>query len=129
LIAVTQAARAEASAAVQGRAEAFEALAADRQAIESLRAAVAANQAASADARGLASDAALWRRIEGSLDTIIGSQELFAELERSRARIADLVPQLLVGAGNVASALPPADLTANQPYIQRFEVTVEALQQ
>ena len=32
-------------------------------------------------------------------------------------------------AGNVASALPPADLTANQPYLSRFELTVESLQQ
>jgi twitching motility protein PilJ len=129
LIAVTQAARAESSAAVQGRTEAFEALAADRRAIASLRAAVGANETASADARRLASDPELWRRIEGSLDTIIGSREPFAAFDQSRARIAELAPQLLVGAGNVASALPPADLTANQPYIQRFEVTVEALQQ
>ena len=51
LIAVTQAARAEANAAVQGSTESFESLAADRASMTSLRSAVAANEAASVDAR------------------------------------------------------------------------------
>ena len=129
LIAVTQAARAESSAAVQGDAAAFDALAADRAAIASLRAAVGANAAASADARRLASDAALWRRIESNLDTIIEARAPLAELDEARAEIIDLAPQLLLAVGNVASAVPPADLTANQPYIQRLELMVDSLQQ
>ena len=40
----------------------------------------------------------------------------------------ELAPQLLVAAGNVASALPPADLEANQPNLSRFELAVESLQ-
>jgi twitching motility protein PilJ len=129
LIALTQAARAEANAAVQGDAAAFEELAANRASITSLRGAVAANEAASADARRLAGDAALWQRIEGNLDTVLRSRERLAELEKARAELSELAPQLLVAASNVASALPPADLTANQPYLLRFEVMVESLQQ
>jgi twitching motility protein PilJ len=129
LIALTQAARAEANAAVQGDAASFEELEANRASITSLRGAVAANEAASADARRLAGDAALWQRIEGNLDTVLESRERLSELEKARSQISDLAPQLLVAAGNVASALPPADLTANQPYLLRFEVMVESLQQ
>jgi twitching motility protein PilJ len=129
LIAVAQAARAESAAAVRGEAAAFDALEASRRAITSLRTAVAADTAASADARRLASDSAVWQRIEGSLDTIIESRATVAEVGEARAEIAELAPQLLLTASNVASALPPADLAANQPYVQRFEVNVEALQQ
>jgi twitching motility protein PilJ len=129
LIAVSQAARAESAAAVRGEAAAFDSLEASRRAIASLRTAVGAATAASADARALASDSAVWQRIEASLDTIIESRAAIAEVDEARAAIAELAPQLLLSASNVASALPPADLTANQPYVQRFEVTVEALQQ
>ncbi len=129
LIAVTQAVRAESSAAVQGDAAAFDALAASRSAITSLRRAVGADEAASADARGLASDTALWQRIESSLDAIIEARAPLAKLDEARGEITDLAPQVLAAAGNVASAFPPADLTANQPYIQRLELMVESLQQ
>src|SRR5262245_27018937 len=129
LIAVTQAARAEANAAVQGDAKSFEALAADRASMTSLRGAVAANEAASTDARRLAADSALWQLIESNLDVVLESRARLGELEKARAEIAELGPQLLLAATNVASALPPADRTANQPYLLRFEVMVESLQQ
>jgi twitching motility protein PilJ len=129
LIAVTQAARAEANAAVQGSTQAFEQLAADRASMTRLRGAVAANQAASVDARRLAGDSALWQRIEANLDTVLKSREALAELEAARAEIAQLGPELLVAASNVASSLPSADFTANQPYLLRFEVMVDSLQQ
>ena len=129
LIALTQAARAEANAAVQGNAASFEELEANRASITSLRRALAANESASADARRLAGDAALWQRIEGNLDTVIESRERLAEIEKARSQISELAPQLLGAAAGVASALPPADLTSNQPYISRFEMTVELLQQ
>jgi len=129
LIAVTQAARAEVSAAVQGDAESFEALAASRAAITSLRGAVAANEAASADARRLGSDAALWQRIESNLDAVLAAQPRLAELEKARADVREIAPKLLEAAGNVSSALPAADLTANQPYLLRLELAVQSLQQ
>jgi twitching motility protein PilJ len=129
LIATTQAARAEATGAVQGEAASFEALALSRAAIASLRGAVGGNEAASADARALGSDSALWRRIEGNLDALLELRPQLAELEQARAELSELAPQLLVAAVNVASALPPADLTANQPHLSRFELTIESVQQ
>ena len=129
LMAVTQAARAEANAAVLGDAASFDALEADRASMTGLRGAVADNEAESADARALAGDSALWQRIEKNLDTVLESRERLAELEKARGEIAELGPKLLAAAANVASALPPADLTANQPYLMRVEVMVESLQQ
>jgi len=128
LIALTQAARSDANAAVQGDEPSFDALEANRASMTSLRNAVAGNEAASADARGLAGDSALWQRIEQNLDTVLESRDRLAELDKARGEITELAPKLLGAAANVASALPPADLTANQPYLMRFEVMVESLQ-
>jgi twitching motility protein PilJ len=129
LIAVTQAARTETAAAVSGAADSFESVAESRASITRLRGSVAANQAASADARALAGESELWQRIERNLDTVIESRTRLAGLETARAELLELAPKLLVAAGNISSALPAPDLTANQPYLQRFELTVESLQQ
>ena len=129
LMAVTQAARTEASSAILGTPASFDALAASRAAITSLRGAVSGNEAASSSARRLAGDPALWQRIERNLDSVLDSRAKLAELATARAEVIELAPQLLVAAGNIASALPPADLTANQPYLSRFELTIESLQQ
>ena len=129
LIAVTQAARTEASSAILGTAPSFDVLVATRAAITSLRGAVNGNEAASAEARRLAGDAALWQRIERNLDSVLDSRAELAELATARSEVIELAPQLLVAAGNIASALPPADLAANQSYLSRFELTIESLQQ
>ena len=128
LIAITQAARTEANAAVLGAAASFDAVADSRASITTLRSAVAGNEAASADARQLAGDSALWERIERNLDSVLESRARLAELEAARAEVLELAPQLLVAAGNVASALPPADFEANEPNLSRFELAVESLQ-
>jgi twitching motility protein PilJ len=125
LIAVTQAARTEANSAILGAATSFDALVESRAAITRLR----ANEAASPDARRLADDSALWQRIERNLDGIIGSRERLADLESARSEVVDLAPEVLAAAGNIASALPPADVTANRPHLDRFALTVESLRQ
>jgi twitching motility protein PilJ len=129
LVAVTQAARTEASSALYGDAAAFDVLTASRSTVTSLREGLASNDAASEQARRLGGDAAIWRRIETNLDSILAARAPLAELDAARSEVLELAPQLLVAAGNVASALPPADLAANQPYLSRFELTIEALQQ
>ena len=129
LIAVTQAARTEARSALLGEGASFDALAESRAAITRLRATVADNEAASADARRLAGDSALWQRVERNLDGVLEARGPLAELATARAELLDLAPQLLVTASNLASALPSADLETNRPYVLRFELSVESLQQ
>jgi twitching motility protein PilJ len=129
IVASVQAARVEARTALAGTAEAFDTLAAMRGEIASVRGALAGNDAASPAARQLAADAALWRPIETSLDALLAGRERLGEIESARAEIIELAPQLLVAAGNVASGQSAADLERNRPYLTRFELTVESLQQ
>jgi twitching motility protein PilJ len=129
LIAVTQAARTEASSAILGADESFADVEASRSAITALRGAVAANESASADARRLASDPALWQRIERNLDSVVESRAQLADLVAARAEVTELGPQLSAAVGNLASALPPAELAASQPALDRFAFMVESLQQ
>ena len=44
-------------------------------------------------------------------------------------RLLELAPQLLVATSNLASALPPADLAADRPALDRFELSVETVRQ
>src|SRR5688572_17875229 len=129
LVAVTQAARSDATAALTGRTDAFDALATSRTVIAEMRQNIAADEAASGDARALAADAALWQRIERGLDDLLGAREPLAALQTARFEVLDIAPQLLAAAGNAASVLSADELTANQPYLARFELTMEALQQ
>ena len=89
LVAVTQAARSEAHAALSGRAAAFDSLATSRAAIASARSALARDEAVSAAARRLGADAALWERVEGGLDKVLGARRQLAELETARADLLE----------------------------------------
>jgi twitching motility protein PilJ len=129
LVAVTQAARSDATAALTGSASAFEALASSRARILELRRALASDETANGDAKALAVDAALWERIERGLDGVLESRAPLAALEAARSEVFEIAPQLLAAAGNAASVLSADELTANQPYLARFELTMEALQQ
>ncbi|MEO8465832.1 MAG: methyl-accepting chemotaxis protein [Gammaproteobacteria bacterium] len=129
LVALTQAMRVQTRAMLAGTAEQFDALAARRAELARMRAALANDTAASDGARRLASDAAVWQPLEGSLDGLVGGRDRLLALNKARAELLDLAPRLLVATGNLASALSPADLETNQPFLARFEVTVEGLQQ
>jgi len=129
LVALTQASRSQARAVLAGNAEQFDLLAARRAELASLRAALANNTGASDSARALAGDTSAWRPLESSLDGLIGARERLLALHKARSELLDLAPRLLVATGNLASALSPADLETNRPFLARFEVTVEGLQQ
>ncbi len=129
LVALTQATRSQTRAALIGGAEQFDSLAARRAELASMRTALANNEAASDSARRLAGDTASWQPLEGSLDGLVGARERLLALNKARADVLDLAPRLLIAMGNLASALSPADLETDQPFLARFEVTVEGLQQ
>ncbi len=129
LVAVTQGARSDAHAAVGGDAAAFDALSRDRTEIASLRSNLAASETASPAERRLASDADAWRKVDTAFDGVIAARDEIVELRGAREQLADLAPKLLAATGNLVSALPPADFETNQPYLERFELTVESVQQ
>jgi len=125
LMAATQAARADARAALAGEAEAFDRLAASRTEIARLRAAAAS---ASGSAHTFAAGGA-WTSLDGGLSALGGAREMLLEVHAARGRLLELAPALLAATGNLASALAPADLAADQPYLARFELTVEGIRQ
>ena len=129
LVALTQATRAQTRGVLTAGAEQFDAIAARRTELASMRTALANNTAASDGARRLAGDTATWQPIEDSLASVVGARERVLALNKARVELLELAPRLLVATGNLASALSPADLETNQPFLARFEVTVEGLQQ
>jgi len=129
LVAITQSARIDARNAISGDSAAFDSLNTSRAAIQRLRGALENDETASDAARRLAGDAALWQRIDSRLAALLETRGKFGELATARQDVLDLAPELLVSVGNVASVLAPADLATNQPYIARFELTIDSLQQ
>ena len=129
LVALTQATRAQTRMVLAGGAEQFDALAARRAELAGMRTTLANNMAGSDSARRLAADTAIWQPIEDSLESVIGARERVLALNKARAELLDLAPRLLVATGNLASALSPQDLETDQPFLARFELTVEGLQQ
>jgi twitching motility protein PilJ len=86
---------------------------------------IATAQAARADARGaLAGESAAFDRLAASRREIA-----LLDVHAARERLLELAPQLLAATGNLVSALPAADLAADRPYLDRFELTVESIRQ
>ncbi len=129
LVAMVQATRIDTRAALTGGAERFDALAARRSELARLRTGVTSTPSAGAAARGVASDTGIWKPIDVSLDGLVGARERLLGLHAARLQLLELAPRLLVTTGNLASALAPADLETDRPFLARFELTVEELQQ
>ena len=129
VVALTQATRGPARAVISGGPEQFDQVAARHTEISGLRSAIANSVSAPDAARRFAGDTGLWQPIEQSLEGLAGTREKLLTLGKARADLLELAPRLLVITGNLASSLPPADLETNRPFLARFEVTVEGLQQ
>jgi twitching motility protein PilJ len=129
IVALTQAARADARSALGGDKAAFDALAAANADSKRLRAALASASGADAAARAFAADAAAWRGVDENLARLLGAREMLLEVHTAREHMLELAPRLLGATVNLASALPPADVAADQPYLDRFELTVQTIQQ
>ena len=125
LVATAQAARADARDALAGDAAAFDRLAAGRSDIAKQRAAVGSGPAAErtfAAANG-------WSALDAGLAALGGARASLLEVRAARERLLQLAPQLLAATGNLVSALPAADLAADRPYLDRFELMVESVRQ
>jgi len=129
LIATVQSARAHARVALSGDTASIGAIQAERGAIERLRTNLLQQQDLSRAARELLGDAGVWQNLEGDLARIGDAGDLLAEFHGQREALVALGPELLAATGNVVSALSPAELEANQIYLERLELTVEDMQQ
>jgi twitching motility protein PilJ len=129
LVALTQAARTEARAALGGEADGLPVLARTRAELESERQNLLSREDTPAPIRDLAADGQVWTALGGGLDRILESHATLAAVNAARDRLLELLPQLLAATVNLAGALTPEDLAANQTFLDRFELTVEGMQQ
>ncbi len=113
LVALAQAARSDARSAMVGNAAAFDRLTQIRARLE----------------RAAGETGAGWQAVVANLDRLIATRAALLDVRAAADRIEKLAPQLLAATGNVASGLSAADLTTDKPYLERFEITVEGVQQ
>ena len=128
LLTSAQAARSQARAALSGDLTSLAALELSREEFTNLRQRVTQAPDAPAQLRRFASGP-VWVQISTSMDSVVDARSLLEEFAATRERAAQLAPQLLAATGNLVSALSPADLAANQPQLQRLELTVQGIQQ
>ncbi|HEU4619113.1 MAG TPA: methyl-accepting chemotaxis protein [Gammaproteobacteria bacterium] len=125
LVALAQAARAEAAAVLRGEPGSGERMARLGSDIEAARSAAAAAPGASAQ---LAAD----KEIEGVLAGVAGaakSSSALADARKTADALLARLPALLTATGNLMAALPQDKLAANQAELARFELTVDGMRQ
>jgi twitching motility protein PilJ len=66
---------------------------------------------------------------QASLDQLLAAQPALQTAAEADARVRDLLPQLLVEAGNLAALLGPSERVAIAPHLDRFELAAQRLQQ
>lgn len=118
LVALSQKIPAQASAALAGKAEAFDAL---NKTVT--RYAKLAGELP--EAQGFVPAAELVRQSQA----ILASRDATLAVQKANAEVRTLVPQLLQGLGNVVSALGPSGVASVTRHLERFELTGMRLQQ
>jgi twitching motility protein PilJ len=124
LMAVAQGVRADARGALTGDSEAFGRLADGAEEISRLRNSLGTSEGVRELVNG-----GNWQRLESEIAKVGAAREPLLALHAARERLLELAPQMLAATANLVSALPPEDLATDQPYLDRFELTVESIQQ
>jgi len=119
LLVVSQRMPSQAHAALGGAQDAFETLEQSRDRYAELASELGGEVAAFEGSAGL---------LEQS-STILASREPIASVQQASAQVRTLVPQLLEGLGNVASALGATGVESMTRHLERFELTGLRLQQ
>ena len=127
-IAETQRLRVETRAAIAGDTQALEALTASRAELTRLKQEIMSAAAPGSPLRGLAAGAEA-TAVESNIAAILELRGQFESAASARERLRGSAPDLLVATGNLASALSPEGLAANQRYLDRFELTVQRIRQ
>jgi len=118
LVALSQKIPAQASTALGGKAEAFDALSKTVARYSKL-----ADELP--EAQGFVPAAELVRQSQA----ILASRDATLAVQKANAEVRTLVPELLQGLGNVVSALGPNGVAAVTRHLERFELTGMRLQQ
>ncbi len=127
-VAESQRLRAQSRAAIAGDAQALDGLETSRAELARLKQALADALAAPSPLGELATSTEV-EAIESSVAAILASRDQFESAATARERLRGLAPELLSATGNLASALSPQGLAANQRHLDRFELTVQRIRQ
>ena len=123
LMTLTQAARADARAAVAGDESAAERIAAALEDIERLL-----DEGQRGAAGALAADAA-WNDVRAGLRDIVAARDVLGAARSERETLTALEPRLLAATGNLMAAQGPAEIAANELHVARFELTLQGIRQ
>ncbi len=129
LVALAQGARANAVAAASGNQAALDEFVGTVREMDDVRRAILRNATASEPVRQIVSDQATWQTISEAGQIFVNQQDALIQAYQGAAQAQRLAPALLAATGNLAAAMPPAALARNQTYLDRFELTVQRIQQ
>jgi twitching motility protein PilJ len=125
----------EAQNALRGESSAFDALAKSTARLKSLRAAVpdrvggtGTGDAAAATGPATAGPAA-WSKLSDGVSTVEEARRAVDVIQASNQEARELAPKLLSELGDLASAVGVQKLEGMSRYLERFELTVQRIQQ
>jgi len=116
---VTQQIPVQAQTALHGEISAFDALAKNVARMKTLRAELAPAEPGDAD----------WNRLQGRVGTVMDARMAVQSVDQASAAARDLAPKLLSEMGDLASGAGAQKLEGMSRYLERFELTVQRIQQ
>jgi twitching motility protein PilJ len=108
----------EAQNALRGEPSAFDALARSAGRLKSLRAAVPGG-----------GDAATWSKLDENVAAVEGARSAVETIQASTQEVRELAPKLLSELGDLGSSVGVQKLEGMSRYLERFELTVQRIQQ
>lgn len=117
LVALAQKARLDAQAALSGDPDGWDRVARDRTTVAGL-----VPQLEGTSTGGLIADG---NRLSAALAGLLEQGDAIAGFAARRDQLADSVPGVLAATANLAAALTPPELSANQRYLERFELYLQ----
>jgi twitching motility protein PilJ len=108
----------EAQNALRGESSAFDALAKTTARLKALRAAAPG-----------AGDAAAWGKLSDSAAAVTGARAAVEAIQASNQEVRELAPKLLSELGDLGSSVGVQKLEGMSRYLERFELTVQRIQQ
>jgi len=128
LVATAQFLRAQSGPAIAGEPDSLAQLAASRAEFAQLAQTLSNSAPEDSPVRALTTSGEVGRLL-ASVDTILESGPQLEAVAGARDQLRTLVPALLEATGNLASALTPEGLAANQRYLDRFELAAQRIRQ
>jgi twitching motility protein PilJ len=120
----------EAQNALRGDASAFDGLAKSVARLKSLRSAVPDRAAGGSDPAGAtATGAAAWNKLSDGVTTVTDARTAVDTIQAANQEARELAPKLLSELGDLASAVGVQKLEGMSRYLERFELTVQRIQQ